>query len=49
VIFACLDDDPAARPAPAELVDAVEPLLAAMPRRPVLSRLRPRLVGGGRR
>jgi serine/threonine protein kinase len=49
VIFACLDHDPAARPAPAELVDAVEPLLAAMPRRPVLSRLRPRLVGGGRR
>lgn len=49
MIFACLDDDPAARPAPAELVDAVEPLLAAMPKRPVLSRLRPRLVGAGRR
>ena len=49
VIFACLDNDPAARPAPAERVDAVEPLRAAMPKRPVLSRLRPRLVGTGRR
>lgn len=47
VIFACLDRAPSARPAPAELVDAVEPLLAAMPRRPVLSRLRPRLIGTG--
>jgi len=49
VIFACLDRDPLARPAPAELVDAVEPLLAALPRRPVLSRLRPRLIGAGPR
>lgn len=48
VIFACLDRDPSARPEPAELVEAVEPLLAAMPRRPVLSRLRPRLVGARR-
>lgn len=44
-IFACLDRDPAGRPTPRQLVDAVEPLLASVPRRPVLSRLRPRLTG----
>lgn len=45
VIFACLDRDQTARPTPREVVEAVEPLLAAVPRRPVLSRLRPRFAG----
>lgn len=44
VIFACLDRDQAARPTPRQVVQAVEPLLAAVPRRPVLSRLRPRFA-----
>lgn len=42
VVFACLDREPNRRPRPHEVIEAIEPLVAALPRRPVLSRLRPR-------
>ncbi len=42
-ILRCLAKDPDARPTAAELHDALEPLMAALPRRPVLSRLKPKL------
>lgn len=42
VVFACLDRAPERRPRPQEIIEAIEPLVAALPRRPVLSRLRPR-------
>jgi serine/threonine protein kinase len=43
VIEACLERDPEARPRPAEVVDALEPLAAELRRRPLLARfhLRP--------
>jgi serine/threonine-protein kinase len=41
VLLRCLQQDPAARPCPAEVAEGVEPLLAALPR-PVLAGLRPR-------
>jgi eukaryotic-like serine/threonine-protein kinase len=54
LIFACLDPDPAARPAPAELAADLERLVDGLPKRPVLSRfrIRPRRrdplgLGGG--
>lgn len=47
IVFACLQRDAGARPAPADVLDAVEPLVAALPTRPVLSRLRPRFRLGG--
>jgi serine/threonine protein kinase len=40
VVLACLHRRPDARPAPAEVAEALEPLLAALPK-PVLSGLRP--------
>lgn len=43
LIHACLQHDPAQRPTPRELAGALEPLVAALPRRPVLNRLRPRI------
>lgn len=42
VIAACLAPDPAARPTPAEVREALEPIFEALPR-PRLSRLKPRL------
>lgn len=47
IVLATLQPAPAARPAPADLLDAVEPLVAALPTRPVLSRMRPRFRPGG--
>jgi serine/threonine protein kinase len=47
IVLACLRPDAAARPAPVEVLDAVEPLVAALPTRPVLSRLRPRFRPSG--
>ena len=41
-IMACLERDPAARPTPKELARLLEPLVAALPRRIVLGRMRPR-------
>jgi eukaryotic-like serine/threonine-protein kinase len=41
-VMACLDRDPAARPTADELAEMLEPFVAALPRRPVLNRLRPR-------
>ena len=41
-IMACLERDPMARPAAEELAEMLEPFVAALPRRPVLNRLRPR-------
>lgn len=43
LIESCLAKDPAARPTASELAHAFEPAIAAMPRRPVLGRRRPRL------
>lgn len=43
VVFACIDPAPDQRPRPHEVIDAIEPVVAALPRRPVLSRLRPTL------
>lgn len=44
LISRCLQVDPAGRPSARELADALEPLVAALPRRPVLNRLRPRIT-----
>jgi eukaryotic-like serine/threonine-protein kinase len=41
-IMACLAHDPKERPAAEELAEMLEPFVAALPRRPVLNRLRPR-------
>jgi serine/threonine protein kinase len=41
-IMECLDRNPSARPAADELAEMIEPFIAALPRRPVLNRLRPR-------
>lgn len=43
LIHGCLQQDPGERPSPGELAAELEPLVAALPRRPVLNRLRPRL------
>lgn len=40
-IVACLAPDPAARPSVAEVVGALEPLVAQLPTKPVLRRMRP--------
>jgi serine/threonine protein kinase len=41
-IWACLEPEPDDRPRVDELAELLEPLVAALPRKPVLSRLRPR-------
>lgn len=43
LVHACLQHDPSERPTPRQLADALEPLVAALPRRPVLNRMRPRI------
>lgn len=43
LILACMQKNPFDRPTTKELAAALEPLVAALPRRPVLSRLRPRM------
>jgi serine/threonine protein kinase len=43
LIHGCLQHDPGERPTPRGLADGLEPLVAALPRRPVLNRLRPRI------
>ncbi len=43
VVMSSLEKRPENRPAPGEIAGALEPLVEAMPRRVVLSRLRPRL------
>jgi eukaryotic-like serine/threonine-protein kinase len=40
LVEACLDPDPGARPAPAELASELERLVDALPQRPVLARFR---------
>jgi eukaryotic-like serine/threonine-protein kinase len=42
-LSATLERRPENRPTPGEIADMLEPLIAALPRRPVLTRLRPRL------
>lgn len=42
-VTACLRKDPAGRPAPMEVAQELEPVLAALPRKHRLGRLRPRL------
>lgn len=44
-VLSCLVMDPIARPTPGDLAVQLEPLLSALPRRPVLGRRRPRLAG----
>lgn len=41
-IWACLEADPLDRPRMDELAEMLEPVIAALPRKPVLTRLRPR-------
>lgn len=43
LVHDCLQRNPEHRPTPRELSDVLEPLIAALPRRPVLNRLRPRM------
>jgi len=43
IITRALEKDPSARPSPMDMALELEPLIAALPRRPVLGRLRPRL------
>ena len=43
LVHECLQRDPADRPTPRQVADALEPLVAALPRRPVLNRIRPRI------
>lgn len=45
IVLSCLSPDPSARPCPARVAEAIEPLVAALPRKPLLRRARP----GGRR
>jgi serine/threonine protein kinase len=45
IVAASLTHRPADRPTPVEVLAAIEPLVAALPTRPVLSRLRPRPFG----
>ena len=40
----CLEPDPNRRPAAAEVIGGLEPLIATLPSRPILGRLRPRLT-----
>jgi eukaryotic-like serine/threonine-protein kinase len=42
-ILACLQKDPSARPTAAEVAASLEDLVAGLPRKPVLGRLRPRM------
>ena len=42
VIWACLEPEPTERPRIDEVAELLEPLVAALPRKPVLNRLRPR-------
>lgn len=42
VVGACLEKDPAARPTAAEVAEGLEPVLAALPTRPRIGRLKPR-------
>ena len=41
IVLSCLSPDPAARPSPARVAEAIEPLVAALPRKPLLRRARP--------
>lgn len=41
VVLACLETDPGARPAIAEIVETIEPLVVELPTKPVLRRMRP--------
>lgn len=41
VVAACLEPEPSGRPVPAQIVEAIEPLVAALPRKPLLRRPRP--------
>jgi eukaryotic-like serine/threonine-protein kinase len=43
IIDPCLAPDPADRPAAGEVAESLEPLLAALPKRPIIGRLKPRL------
>ena len=43
LLYAAMQRSPADRPTAKELAETLEPLVAALPRRPVLNRLRPRL------
>lgn len=44
LVASCLRFDPTERPSPSEIAAALEPMIAALPRRPVLGRLRPRIM-----
>jgi serine/threonine protein kinase len=43
IVESCLAPDPAARPTAREVAEALEPLVAMLPKRPIIGRLKPRL------
>jgi len=43
IVESCLVADPAARPTAREISEALEPLVAALPKRPMIGRLKPRI------
>ncbi|MGH2675477.1 MAG: serine/threonine-protein kinase [Actinomycetota bacterium] len=43
IVESCLAPDPGSRPTAREVAEALEPLVAALPKRPIIGRLKPRL------
>lgn len=43
IVESCIVADPAARPTARQVAEALEPLVAALPKRPIIGRLKPRL------
>jgi eukaryotic-like serine/threonine-protein kinase len=43
IVASCLAPDPSARPTAREVAESLEPLLAALPKHPVIGRLKPRI------
>jgi hypothetical protein len=43
IVESCLAAEPTARPTACDVSEALEPLLAALPTRPIIGRLKPRM------
>jgi hypothetical protein len=41
LVRACMDPDPAQRPSASKIVETIEPMVIALPTKPVLRRVRP--------
>lgn len=46
IVAVCLEPDPADRPTARDVAEALEPLVAALPKRPIIGRLKPRMRRG---